>query len=161
MIILGIDPGTATTGYGIISCEENLIKLVDYGVITTESKDSLDVRLEIIAERLEELINKYQPFEVAVEELFFSNNAKTAIAVGQARGVILLTAKKCHCAVAGYTPLEVKNAICGYGKAEKKQVQKMVQLFLKMEELPKPDDAADALAIAICHANSRKFNSLQ
>ena len=161
MIILGIDPGTATTGYGVIDQEKGETNLVDYGCILTSAKKSMDVRLEEISIKLAEIIKKYQPFEVAVEELFFTNNAKTAIAVGQARGVILLTAKQNHCAVAEYTPLQVKNAICGYGGADKKQVQKMVQLLLKLEEIPKPDDAADALAIAICHAASRKINNLK
>ena len=161
MIYLGIDPGTATTGYGLIEEEKGQIKLIDYGCIITSPKLTLAVRLAEISEKLTKIIQKYQPFEVAVEELFFTNNAKTAIAVGQARGVILLTAKQNHCVVAEYTPLQVKNAICGYGGADKKQVQKMVQMLLKLEEGPKPDDAADALAIAICHSASRKLNNLQ
>jgi len=161
VIYLGIDPGTATTGYGVIKEDKGHIELIDYGCITTSSKLSMDVRLEEISDKLAKIIQKYQPFEVAVEELFFTNNAKTAIAVGQARGVILLTAKQNHCAIAEYTPLQVKNAICGYGGADKKQVQKMVQMLLKLEEIPKPDDAADALAIAICHSASRKINNLK
>ena len=160
MIILGIDPGTATTGYGVIEEEKGQIKLIDYGCILTSSKKSMDVRLEEISNQLSEIIKKYQPFEMAVEELFFASNAKTAIAVGQARGVIIMTGKQNHCAIAEYTPLQVKNAICGYGGADKKQVQKMVQLLLKLEDMPKPDDAADALAIAICHSASRKMNNL-
>ena len=160
MIILGIDPGTATTGYGVIEEEKGKIKLIDYGCILTSSKLSMDVRLEEISIKLSIIIKKFLPFEVAVEELFFTNNAKTAIAVGQARGVILLTAKQNHCAIAEYTPLQVKNAICGYGGADKNQVQKMVQLLLKLDNIPKPDDAADALAIAICHSASRKINNL-
>jgi crossover junction endodeoxyribonuclease RuvC len=160
MIILGIDPGTATTGYGLIEEEKGEIHVLDYGCILTSSKKSLDVRLEEINVKLTEIIKKYQPFEMAVEEIFFANNAKTAIAVGQARGAILLTARQNRCSTFEYTPLQVKNAICGYGGADKKQVQKMVQLLLKLDKLPKPDDAADALAIAICHLHSRKINNL-
>jgi crossover junction endodeoxyribonuclease RuvC len=160
MILLGIDPGTATTGYGVIEEEKGKVKVIDYGCILTKANTDLADRLEKIEKELTELIKKYQPFEVAVEELFFTNNAKTAIAVGQARGVILLTAKKCHCVIAEYTPLQVKNAVCGYGGADKKQVQRMVQMLLKLDEIPKPDDAADALAIAICHSASRKLNNL-
>jgi len=161
MIILGIDPGTATTGYGVIETEGNTFRVIDYGCILTKANSPLEERLEKINLELEILIKKYQPYEVAVEELFFSNNAKTAMAVGQARGVVLLTCKKNHCAIAEYTPNQVKNAICGYGKADKCQVQNMVKMFLNLKEVPKPDDAADALAIAICHANSRKMNSIK
>jgi len=161
MIILGIDPGTATTGYGVIETEGNRFRVVDYGCILTKANTPLDERLEKIHLGLELLLKKHQPFEVAVEELFFSSNAKTAMAVGQARGVVLLTCRKNHCPIAEYTPNQVKNAICGYGKADKCQVQKMVKMLLSLEVLPKPDDAADALAIAICHANSRKMNILK
>lgn len=161
MIILGIDPGTATTGYGLIKEEKGQVSLLDYGCILTSSKKSLDVRLEELNQELTKIIRKYQPYEIAVEELFFATNVKTAITVSHARGVILLTAKQNHCAIAEYTPLQVKNAICGYGGADKKQVQKMVQMLLKLNELPKPDDAADALAIAICHLHSRKINNLR
>jgi crossover junction endodeoxyribonuclease RuvC len=160
MIILGIDPGTATTGYGVIDFDKNVTKLLDYGCILTKAGLALEVRLEQIHDELTQIIRQWQPEEVAVEELFFSNNAKTAMSVGQARGVILLTAKKAGLTISEYTPMQVKNAICGYGGADKKQVQKMVQMLLKLSEFPSPDDAADALAIAICHASSRKFNSL-
>lgn len=161
MIILGIDPGTAITGYGLIESEGNKIRVVDYGCIMTQANTRLEDRLEKIHLELTDLIKKHQPAEVAVEELFFTTNAKTAIAVGQARGVILLTAKENHCLIFGYTPLQVKSTICGYGKAEKKQVQKMVQMLCRLKECPKPDDAADAIAIAICHANSRKFDEVK
>ena len=158
MIILGVDPGTATTGYGIIEEKVGKIKLIDYGVIITEPKQPLETRLEIIYDQLSDIIVEYNPEEIAVEELFFSNNVKTAMAVGQARGVILLAAKKSGALVSEYTPNQVKNGICGYGGADKKQVQKMVQMILKLDEIPHPDDAADALAIAICHSSSRKYN---
>ena len=134
--------------------------MVDFGCITTKANTLLEDRLEKINIELEKILKKYSPFEVAVEELFFSSNVKTAMAVGQARGVVLLTCKQNHCVVAEYTPNQVKNAICGYGNADKCQVQNMVKLLLKLDEIPKPDDAADALAIAICHANSRKMNQL-
>lgn len=160
MIILGIDPGTAITGYGVIDFTKGNVKLIDYGCILTKSTEKLEYRLEIIHRELSDLIKKYSPEEVAVEELFFTNNAKTAIAVGQARGVIILTARLNNCSVFEYTPLQVKNAICGYGAAEKSQVQKMVKLLLKLDCVPRPDDAADAVAIAVCHSSSRKMNSI-
>lgn len=160
MLILGVDPGTATTGYGLIEQNNGNLKLIDYGVILTAPKQALETRLELLYDQLISIIDKYKPDEVAVEELFFSNNAKTAIAVGQARGVILLAAKKSDVLLSEYTPNQVKNGICGYGGADKKQVQKMVQMILKLDEIPHPDDAADALAIAICHASSRKYNAL-
>lgn len=161
MIILGIDPGTATTGYGVIEQNAGKIRLIEYGCILTKPKQPLEHRLKQIHEELAEIIAKFQPAEIAVEELFFSNNAKTAIAVGQARGVILLTATLHNLDVFEYTPLQVKNGICGYGGADKKQVQKMVQMLLGLKETPKPDDAADALAIAICHGSSRRLNKLK
>ena len=160
MLILGVDPGTATTGYGLIEQNNGNLKLIDYGVILTAPKQALETRLELLYDQLISIIDKYKPDEVAVEELFFSNNAKTAIAVGQARGVILLAAKKSDVLLSEYILNQVKNGICGYGGADKKQVQKMVQMILKLDEIPHPDDAADALAIAICHASSRKYNAL-
>ncbi len=160
MLILGVDPGTATTGYGLIEEKAGKLKMVDYGVIITEPKQPLEDRLEKLYDELGDIIDEYSPEEVAVEELFFSNNAKTAIAVGQARGVILLVAKKAGLIVSEYTPNQVKNGICGYGGADKKQVQKMVQMILGLKETPQPDDAADALAIAICHSSSRKYLKL-
>lgn len=156
MIILGVDPGTATTGYGVVKKEGSKFTLVDFGVILTPAKTELHHRLDTIFDELTEIIKKHQPDEVVVEELFFATNAKTAISVGQARGVILLAAKKQNVPIAEYTPLEVKMAITGYGKADKKQIQQMVKAILALKEIPKPDDAADALAIAICHGQTRR-----
>jgi crossover junction endodeoxyribonuclease RuvC len=160
MIILGVDPGTATTGFGVIDYIGGNIKLLDFGVIETSPKESTEKRLEVLFDELNDIIVKYQPEEVAVEELFFSNNAKTAIKVGQARGVILLAAQKAGVNISEYTPMQVKNGICGYGGADKKQVQKMVQMLLNLPEIPHPDDAADALAIAICHSSARKYKGV-
>lgn len=160
MIILGVDPGTATTGYGVIDYARGNIKLLDFGVIETSPKESTEKRLEILFDELAKIIAEYKPEEVAVEELFFSNNAKTAIKVGQARGVILLAAQKAGVNISEYTPMQVKNGICGYGGADKKQVQKMVQMLLNLPEIPHPDDAADALAIAICHSSARKYKGV-
>jgi crossover junction endodeoxyribonuclease RuvC len=160
MIILGVDPGTATTGYGLVEEKLGKLTLIDYGVIVTEAKQPLEDRLELLYDQLSDVIDEYNPDEIAVEELFFSNNAKTAMSVGQARGVILLAAKKAGINIAEYTPNQVKNGICGHGAADKKQVQKMVQMLLKLTEVPQPDDAADALAIAICHSSARKYNKL-
>lgn len=160
MIILGIDPGTATTGYGIIEEKAGNLSLVDYGVILTKPDHTLEQRLEILYDQLGDIIDEYNPDEIAIEELFFSTNVKTAMSVGHARGVILLATQKAGIPMSEYTPNQVKNGICGYGAADKKQVQKMVQMLLKLTEVPQPDDAADALAIAICHSSSRKFNNL-
>ena len=154
MIVLGIDPGTAITGYGLINYLENKIEVVDYGCIRTSPRTSLANRLCKISEELERLISNYQPEVVAVEELFFNKNVRTALAVGQARGVILLTAAKAGLEVKEYTPLQVKQALVGYGRAEKHQVQYMVKMLLDLEQVPEPDDVADALAIAICQAYS-------
>lgn len=154
MIILGIDPGLATTGYGVVKKEGNSFKLIDYDTITT-SADRTDVdRLSQLYEELLSLIDKYNPEHIAVEELFFNKNVKTAIRVGQARGVILLAGAQQSINVAEYTPLQVKQAVVGYGRASKQQVQQMVKALLNLEEIPKPDDAADALAISICHGHS-------
>jgi len=160
MIILGIDPGTATTGYGLIEEKAGKLMLVDYGVIITEPKMTLEQRLEKLYDELGDIIDEYNPDEIAIEELFFSTNVKTAMSVGHARGVILLATQKAGIPMSEYTPNQVKNGICGYGAADKKQVQKMVTMLLKLTETPQPDDAADALAIAICHSSSRKFNNL-
>lgn len=157
MIILGIDPGTATTGFGLIEKKGAKISLIDFGCILTPAKIPLEDRLHTIFDELSDILKKHMPQQVAVEELFFSTNAKTAISVGQARGVILLAAKKQGLSVAEYTPLEVKMALTGYGKADKKQIQHMVKAVLSLAEVPKPDDAADALAIAICHAHTHRF----
>lgn len=150
-VILGIDPGIADTGFGIILKDgHNNLSCLGYGSIKTKAGTELADRLEIINVHLNKLIEKYQPNLISVEELFFSKNAKTALIVGQARGVVLLTAKQNKVRLVEFTPLQVKQAVSTYGKADKLQVQKMVKLLLNLKEIPKPDDAADALAIAIC-----------
>lgn len=154
MIIIGVDPGTATTGFGVLKKEGQKHIVIDYGIIPTPAKTPLHDRLDTIFSELTKIINKYKPDHIAVEELFFAANAKTAIAVGHARGVILLAGKKKGLSVFEYTPLEVKMALTGYGRADKNQVQQMVKSLLSLKEIPKPDDAADALAVAICHANT-------
>lgn len=156
MIILGIDPGTAATGYGIIKKEGQKYSLLDFGCVVTPANTPLHDRLETIFEELSEIIEKAKPDHIVVEEIFFAANSKTAIAVGQARGVILLAAKKKGCHIYEYTPLEVKMALTGYGRADKKQIQAMVKALLSLHDIPKPDDAADALAIAICHGQTCK-----
>lgn len=160
MIILGIDPGTAITGWGVVSHEGNHLKRIIHGVIRTKPDRTDADRLHSLYGELQEIIIQYKPEAVAVEELFFNKNVRTALAVGQARGVILLTAAKNSLEIFEYTPLQVKLAVVGYGRAEKLQVQEMVKMLLCLPEIPKPDDAADALAIAICHAHSRKLNSV-
>ena len=152
-LILGIDPGIADTGFGIIKNKNNKLTCLAYGSIKTSAKFALADRLEIINLELNKLIKKYQPSLIAVEELFFCNNAKTALIVGQARGVVILTAKLNKIKSIEFTPYQVKQAVSAYGHADKGEVQRMVKLILKLKELPKPDDAADALAVAICAAN--------
>lgn len=159
MKALGIDPGTAATGYGILEGDGDDIKVVDYGCIKTSSKDPSSARLKKIYSDVKKIISKHDLKCVAVERLFFGANTKTAMAVGQARGVILLAATQAGLEIAEYTPLEVKMALTGYGRADKNQVQQMVKRLLKLKTIPKPDDAADALAIALCHVNSNGFNS--
>lgn len=153
-IILGIDPGVATTGFGVIKKTGGCLQVVDFGCIKTKPQTSFSKRLEEIHQQLKKLIRKYQPSIISVEDLFFCKNVKTALAVGQARGVVLLTAMQSKLPIYEYTPLQVKQAITSYGRADKLQIQNMVKVILKLTELPKPDDAADALAIAICCANS-------
>lgn len=157
MIILGIDPGTATTGYGVIEKKKKSVKFIACGCIKTSSKLSDEKRLSIIHKDLKKLIKKYKPNQIAVEKLYFGDNAKTAMVVGQARGVILLGAAQAKLPVSEYTPLQVKIAITGYGRAEKKQIQRMVKVLLNLKKIPRPDDAADAVAVAICHANTCRF----
>jgi len=154
MIIFGVDPGFAITGYGVIEYKNNKFRTLDYGVIETEAKTELPQRLCIINDRLNGLLAQYKPDAMSVEELFFNTNIKTAIAVGHGRGVVLLTAAKAGIPVYEYTPLQVKQAVVGYGRAKKEQVQYMVKVLLGLDSIPKPDDAADALAVAICHAHS-------
>lgn len=153
MIILGIDPGTATTGYGLIRVVGNQFQAVAYGTITTPPKTAMEKRLLMLYEQLGQLLDTYHPEQVAVEKLFFNQNITTGITVAQARGVILLTCAQRDIIVYEYTPLEVKQALVGYGRADKKQIQQMVKTFLGLAEIPKPDDAADGLAIAICHSH--------
>lgn len=154
MRVIGIDPGTAIVGYGIVDYEGKKFKVVDYGCIYTDKELRQEKRLEIIYNELDEILKKYKPDSMAVEELFFFKNSKTVITVGQARGVILLCGRKNGVTISGYTPLQVKMGITGYGKADKQQVQKMVTMILGLDEIPKPDDAADALAIAVTHTHN-------
>ena len=155
MIIIGIDPGTATTGFGIIKYDNNQkseFKILEFGVISTSKKDSDAERLKTLYEDLTYLIKKYKPQKIGVEKLFFTSNQKTAMTVSQARGIILLTAKLFNLELNEFTPLQVKSTLCGYGKADKKQVQFMIKQTFGLKSVPKPDDAADALAIALCSA---------
>ena len=158
MIILGIDPGYGTIGYGVIEKNGSKITPVDYGVIQTPKDESIATRLAMIYDSLNILIKKYKPDEIAVEELFFNTNITTGIKVAQARGVILLCAVRECGRLFEYTPLRVKQSLTGNGRADKKQVQYMVKMMLNLKTEPRPDDAADALAIAICHANTCGFN---
>jgi crossover junction endodeoxyribonuclease RuvC len=151
MIILGIDPGTATTGYAVIKkLKNNIFEILDFGTIETKKNLSDSARLLILEQDLAEIIKVYKPKSAGVEKLYFENNAKTAMTVSQARGVVLLTLEKNKIPLHEFTPLQVKSIICGYGKADKKQVQYMVQKTFNLKSVPKPDDAADALAIAMC-----------
>ena len=154
MIILGIDPGVATIGFGLVRAERNRNQLLRYGVITTPPGIPLSNRLLQISRDMEELIHAFHPDEMAVEELFFTKNITTGIAVAHGRGVILLSAEKLGVPVFEYTPMQVKQAVVGYGKAEKRQVMQMTQRLLGMKKIPRPDDAADALALAICHSRA-------
>ncbi len=157
MRILGIDPGFAITGYSIIDYIGNKFYLRISGAILTEAKESFPLRLEKIYKELSEIIENYKPDAMSIEELFFNNNAKTAINVAQARGVILVTARNHNLDIFEYTPLQVKQAVTGYGRADKVQVQHMVKMILNEEKLPKLDDVTDSMAMAICHAHSARF----
>lgn len=154
MLILGIDPGTAIMGYGLIKKNGQRLTPIAYGCWRTTPEMNMPKRLQLLYESLEQLLAQYAPDMVAVEELFFNRNTTTALSVGQARGVILLSAARQNIDVFEYTPLQVKQAVVGYGKADKKQIQFMVKALLALKESPKPDDTADALAVAICHAHS-------
>lgn len=160
MIVLGIDPGYAIVGYGVLNYDGNRFKVLDYGSIQTSSGDAFIRRIEHIYRAIDLLISKYDVQEVAIEELFFSKNTKTAIDVAQARGVILLAGQIHGCKVYEYTPMQVKQGICGYGGAPKEQVQSIVKTILNLNEVPKPDDTADALAIAVSHCHTNKFSKL-
>lgn len=160
MKILGIDPGTATVGWAVIDLTAGKIGIIDFGHISTSPKTPMAERLLEISQDLEEIIKKYEPEEAGVEELFFAKNVKTAMTVSQARGAILLTLERFCVNIFEYKPNEIKLSLTGYGRADKPQMQEMVKAILSLKSIPKPDDAADACAIAICHANSRKWKML-
>ena len=151
MIVLGIDPGYAIVGYGVVEYHNNHFKVLDYGAITTEAHTPFNERLERIYDCACMLVERYRPDAMAIEKLFFNTNQKTAIDVAQARGIVLLAARQRNIEIFEYTPLQVKQSVTGYGKAVKKQVQEMTTRILKLPEIPKPDDTADALALALCH----------
>lgn len=159
-IILGIDPGYGLTGYGVLLNEGGALKCLDYGVIRTEAGEEFPQRIKTINSDLKQIIKKYKPNLVAIEDLFFYRNVTTAIKVGQARGVIMLTAVLAGIPIVEFTPLQVKQGIASYGKATKAQVQQMVKMLLNLDKIPRPDDAADALAIAICAANTNQYRNL-
>lgn len=157
MIVLGIDPGLATVGYGVVNCDEKIkLSLIDYGTILTEAKEQFPIRLRQIHRGIGQLIDLYHPDCVAFEELFFNKNVSTAINVAQARGAALVAASERMEELYEYTPLQIKQAVVGYGRADKNQVQMMVKTILSLKDIPRPDDAADAVAVAICHAHSAR-----
>lgn len=161
MIILGIDPGLATLGYGVVEkSERGEFRAVDYGVVVTPKEESLPVRLAMLEEGIQKILDKFRPDEVAMEELFFSKNITTGIAVAHARGVALLTCVKECGKLYEYTPMQIKQALTGYGKADKHQIQSVVTSMLRLKTVPRPDDAADALGIALCHGFSNRFGEL-
>ncbi|MFA6386839.1 MAG: crossover junction endodeoxyribonuclease RuvC [Candidatus Paceibacterota bacterium] len=158
--VLGIDPGTATTGWAVLEEDRGCVTAIAYGHISTSPQNSVSNRLKEVADNIEDIVRKYKPQESAVEDIFFFKNQKTVIKVSQSRGAMLLTLEKKNVKVFSYTPLQVKQALTGYGRADKKQIQLMVKNILKLKSIPKPDDTADAIAIALCHINSRKMNAL-
>lgn len=160
MRILGLDPGTATTGYGIVDVENGRFSVVTYGVISTKAKTPMPNRLQKIQQELKALIDAYHPDSAGIEEVFFGRNVTTAITVGQARGVLMLTLANANIPIGEYSPPKIKDAVTGYGKADKAQVQMMVRNLLDLEETPRPDDAADGLAVAITHYQYQRFESL-
>lgn len=161
MIVLGIDPGYARVGYGIIEYSKNQYKVIEYGSITTEAGVPIPKRLLKLQDELKEITKKYNIDAASVEELFFNTNTKTAINVAQARGVIVTTLESSNIPVFEYTPLQIKQALVGYGRADKEQIKRMVKEYLKLEKMPRLDDTTDALAIAICHCHSFKFNMIK
>ncbi len=160
MIIFGIDPGIAIVGYGVLEYIGNRFNVIDYGAVQTSNEHSFPTRLKIVYDEISLLLDKYRPDALAIEELFFNKNAKTAITVGQARGAQILAAVNKGIEVYEYTPLQVKQGVVGYGRADKRQIQEMVKILLNLEKIPKPDDVADALAVAICHAHSGNFRDM-
>lgn len=160
MRILGLDPGTATTGYGIVDAEDGRLTAVTYGTITTPAKMEMPYRLQMIQQELQQLIDEFQPDTAGIEEVFFGRNVTTAITVGQARGVLMLTLVNAGIPIGEYSPPKIKDAVTGYGKADKQQVQLMVRNLLDLTETPRPDDAADGLAVAITHYHYQRFASL-
>jgi crossover junction endodeoxyribonuclease RuvC len=161
MRVLGVDPGTATTGYGVVQETETELQALAYGVVTTPSTQAMPERLQTIHRELTRLALEWEPDVAAVEELFFSANVRTAMSVGQARGVALLAMADAGLRVAEYSPSAVKQALTGYGRAGKQQMQEMVRLLLGLPEIPQPDDAADALAVAVCHLHSARLRALE
>ncbi|HKJ27958.1 MAG TPA: crossover junction endodeoxyribonuclease RuvC [Anaerolineales bacterium] len=161
MLVLGIDPGTATTGYGLVrQARDGSLAAVAHGVITTPAKTPMPERLIQLYEELNEIIKLHRPESSAVEMLFFQTNVKTAISVGQARGVVLLALAQAGLPIGEYTPNAIKQAVTGYGSADKHQMQEMTKMLLGLKERPRPDDAADALAVAICHLHSSSLDAL-
>ena len=160
MIIIGIDPGIALTGVGVIKANGNKLTPLYYGAIETHSKTPTPKRLNQLFKGLQNILRTYKPDMMAIESLFFNKNVKTALTVGHARGVILLSAEQENIPIYHYTPPEIKLAVCGHGRADKKQVQHMIKTLLKLPTVPKPDDVADGLAIAICHSHSYRLKSL-
>ncbi len=158
---MGIDPGVATIGVGVIEKVGNRLRAVWFGAITTPAKMPFPERLAVIDREMTAVLHRFQPASVAVESLFFNKNTKTAMAVAQARGVILVSAERAHVPICEYTPPEVKTGVCGYGRADKRQIQLMVARLLGLASPPKPDDVADALAVAICHSQAYRLKSLQ
>jgi crossover junction endodeoxyribonuclease RuvC len=160
VLVLGVDPGTAITGYGLVHERDDGLSLVECGVVTTPSSQPLPERLQTIYRGLSDVIRKCKPEEAAVEELFFSRNVRTALSVGHARGVALLALADAGLPIYEYKPLEIKQAVAGYGGADKQQVQEMVRMLLNLERVPQPDDAADAAAVAVCHIHSARMAAL-
>lgn len=161
MVILGIDPGLATMGYGVLEKDRNgNVKVLDYGVVLTPKEENLPVRLALLEEGIGKILDKFKPDEIAVEELFFSKNVTTGIAVAHARGVTLLTCVKRCGRLFEYTPMQIKQALTGYGKADKRQMQQVTAQLLRLKSIPRPDDAADALAVALCHSYTSRLSSL-
>ena len=160
MIVLGIDPGYAIVGCGVVEYKNNHFRVITYGAITTEAHTPFNERIEKIFDEANELIQKCRPDAMAIEKLFFNTNQKTAIDVAQARGALVLAAQKNNVPIFEYTPLQIKQALTGYGRADKNQIQQMVKTTLRLKAIPRPDDAADALAVALCHAQTNKLGGL-